>query len=497
MLDLLMARKKAAPCLIAIALVTSGACGARSAQDAELSDSAIPNMPNNPNDPGGPGDGDGDGPGRPGPDGSTGGPFPTDPVDDGSEYLFDQNELRTFELTLSSADLAFLDADPMAEQYVPGSLTFEGEQVSGVGIRYKGSVGSFTGCLSGSYFPPSGSKSCPKLSMKVKIDHADPDAKFHGMKKLLFHAMNLDPSLFRERLGYELFNEMGVHSPRAVHVRLLVNGKFAGLFLLVEEIDGRFTRRRFEDGGKGNLYKEAWPSVLDAEVYRSALETNRNDNPSVEKILAFAKDLASANDTSLPKVLADWIDEDYIARFVAVDRTIKHDDGPYHWYCDAASADFVTKRSFAGTTCGNHNFFWYEDTRAQRVWPVPWDLDNAMANSLHYVTIANNWDDLSASCSSTVSAGFGPRQMPGTCDPFTRGVALSFPERVRSAMAALRSGPFSESAVNARFDAWKAQIGPVVDEAYAADGRQLSRFSWELELGLLQSTLSRLRATVQ
>ena len=39
----------------------------------------------------------------------------------GSDYLFAQDQLHTFELTLSDDDLAFLDADPTAEQYVGGT----------------------------------------------------------------------------------------------------------------------------------------------------------------------------------------------------------------------------------------------------------------------------------------------------------------------------------------------------------------------------------------
>ena len=50
-------------------------------------------------------------------------------------------------------------------------LFFEGDTISPVGIRYKGSVGAFVGCTSGKNpLEPSGRKICKKLSMKVKID---------------------------------------------------------------------------------------------------------------------------------------------------------------------------------------------------------------------------------------------------------------------------------------------------------------------------------------
>ena len=62
-----------------------------------------------------------------------------------SDYIFDQDRLHTFELDLPEASLAALDDDPTAEEYVEGSLTFEGETISPVGIRYKGSVGAWVG----------------------------------------------------------------------------------------------------------------------------------------------------------------------------------------------------------------------------------------------------------------------------------------------------------------------------------------------------------------
>ena len=50
------------------------------------------------------------------------------------------------------------------------------------------------------------------------------------MKKLMFRAMNNDASLMRERLGCWLFRQMGVPAPRAVRARLLINGKYQGMF---------------------------------------------------------------------------------------------------------------------------------------------------------------------------------------------------------------------------------------------------------------------------
>ncbi|MBT6372825.1 MAG: hypothetical protein HOJ86_09165, partial [Acidimicrobiaceae bacterium] len=137
---------------------------------------------------------------------------------DGSGYIFDQERLHTFELTLSDEALAQIDRNPSAEEWVLGSLTFEGETIDRVGIRYKGSIGAWVGCLSDpDWSDPSGHKVCTKLSMKVKVNWDDSNREFYGLRRLQFHTMNLDPSQMHERLGYWLFREMGVPAPRSVH----------------------------------------------------------------------------------------------------------------------------------------------------------------------------------------------------------------------------------------------------------------------------------------
>ena len=256
-----------------------------------------------------------------------------------SSYIFDQKKLPTFELTLPASALAKIDADPTAEEYVEGSLTFEGETISPVGIRYKGSIGAFVGCLSGTdWANPSGRKTCTKLSMKVKINWNDPEARFYGLKKLQFHAQNLDDSQMHDRLGYWFFRKMDVPAPRAIHARLVINGQYSGLYSLVEQIDGRFTRHNFEDG-TGNLYKEIWllrsnGQAYPEQAYIENLKTNEDENPTAEMIQSFAQEIADADEANLQTVVSKWMNIDEIIAYAVVDRMIRNDDGAFHWYCD-------------------------------------------------------------------------------------------------------------------------------------------------------------------
>ena len=277
-----------------------------------------------------------------------------------SDYLYDQELLHTFELTISDAAFAEINDDPSEEEYVEGSLTFEGETISPVGIRYKGSIGAWVGCLAGgSLFEPDGAKTCTKLSMKVKINWEDSSRTFWGVKKLQFHSMNLDPTQMHDRLGYWLFRKMGVPAPRATHARLVINGNYVGLYSFVEQIDGRFVDRQFDDGD-GNLYKEVWPlnhqgSARKRSKFRDALKTNEEDDVTVDYILAFSEELAAAEKNELPEIVAKWMDVEEIIRWAVVDRAIRNDDGPLHWYC----FDGCNTARFRPNTwmCENMHFF--------------------------------------------------------------------------------------------------------------------------------------------
>ncbi|HMI90204.1 MAG TPA: CotH kinase family protein [Polyangiales bacterium] len=370
--------------------------------------------------------------------------------DDDASQVFAANELRSYNLILAAPDLALLDQDPAAEAYVQGMLEVDGEQHGPVGIRYKGSVGAFQPpCTTGGGFSgqPGGAKA-GKCSIKVAFDHVDPEGRFHGLKKLNFHAMNADRSMLRERLVYTLFREAGVASPRIVHARVLINGQLEGLFALVEQIDSRFTRARFTEGGKGNLYKEIWPRHDDRQAYLNALESNRNDMPSVDKVLAFKAAIGMGEGAA-----SAWIDRDYLLHYLAADRVTINDDGFLHWWC------LTQGQGNNPGGIGNHNYYWYEATTAERFWLIPWDVDMSLGGNPR-VRIEPEWREPGAcECAGDF---FG--SMAAVCDPLIDDWAMLGTD-YDAAVDSFLAGPFSEANVTAKLDAWSAQITPVVEES--------------------------------
>lgn len=400
-----------------------------------------------------------------------------------SDYLFDQESLHTYELILSDAALAQIDANPAAEQYVEGMLIFEGDTLSPVGIRYKGSIGAFVGCVSGpDWANPSGRKTCTKLSMKVKINWEGRKEKFYGVRKLQFHAQNLDDSQLRERLGYWLFRSMGVPGPRSVHARLVINGTYSGLYALTEQIDGRFAKSNFEDGD-GNVYKEVWPltaggSAQGAEAYLAALKTNEDD-PSVAIIDEFGQRLADSDPTTVQAVIEDYMDIPEIISYAVVDRMIRHDDGPFHWYC--------------GGGCSNHNYYWYEEPANRELHLIPWDLDNAFENIIFnrnpVTPIADEWGETTDNCQVFAYGAFHFTQRSAACDKLIAGWA-SYTDLYEQKKIEFRDGPFSEAQVNALLDAWTAQMRPAIEEADLAHQDATSVGAWEGAVNQLKSQLT-------
>ncbi len=405
-----------------------------------------------------------------------------------SDYIFDQSKLPTFELNLPPSALARIDADPTAEEYVVGNLTFEGETVSSVGIRYKGSIGAFVGCVSGNnWADPSGYKTCTKLSMKVKVNWEDSDRKFYGLKKLQFHSQNLDPSQMRDRLAYWLFRQMGIPAPRSIHARLLINGTYVGLFALVEQIDGRFTKYHFEDGD-GNLYKEVWPLSSNGQAqaeqtYLQHLKTNEDENPSAALIRNFAEAIAQASDSEAKEVVANWMEVDQIIAYAVVDRMIRVDDGPFHWYC-------------GGGTCTNHNYYWYEEPTTQKLHLIPWDMDNAFENIISnqnpVTPIADDWGAITNDCQVFRYGALQLEQRSAACDPLTAAWA-SFAEEYQQTREAFKVGPFSEPKLTELLDDWSAQIRAATIEAQNTHGDALSLSDWENALAELKKQLTHAR----
>lgn len=397
--------------------------------------------------------------------------------EDAAEYVYDPTKVRTYNIIVAQNDLRNLDSAPAAEVYVPASLEFEGQRIDNLRVRYKGGYGAFLAPCTGDDLFATGVKT-GKCSIKLAFDQVDPEGRFHGLRKLNFHSMNRDQSMLRDRLGYSLFRDSDVVAPRSVHARVLINGRLEGLFALVEQIDGRFTRSRFTEGGEGNLYKEIWPIHRDRNAYLDALETNEDESPSVAGML----DFKAAIERGATAAEA-FIDRDYVMKYVAIDRVIINDDGIFHWWCASDGAG----NNPGGV--GNHNYYWYQESSRDFFWLIPWDFDNAF-NASGMVVVWPEWKASGVCTCASTPTSFVP-QLPASCDPLTQHF-ISWMSDYDRHVEAFISGPFSAAAVNAKLDTWVAQIRPHVVEAAGRLGAPSER-AWEDAVSALRTMIDRAR----
>jgi hypothetical protein len=364
-------------------------------------------------------------------------------IADAAAWVFDEAALRTYTLSLDPAVWENLIATAVDEAYVLADLEVDGESLPQVGLRFKGSFGTLDAC-----FDDTGALVCSKLSIKLKFDQADPEQRLHGLKRLNFHAMRTDRSQMHERLGYRLFRDMGVPAPRATHARVIVNGEYQGVFALVEEIDGRFTKSRFADGD-GNLYKEQWPNSDDLESLTEKLETNE-ETPEHSAMLAFYAALTGASADTLTDVVTEHTDIDRLVSYLAVDRVIRNWDGVTAFYC-------------FGESCDNHNYFFYQHEAEPRFTLIPWDLDNTFAVSDGFDPVPSALE-VPADCSVRYEVFTDVAVQAPACDPLLQGVARSDRSRYAAELTRLLDGPFTLERMNGWLDTWQAQLEPAVAE---------------------------------
>lgn len=427
-------------------------------------------------DPGGAGSGNTGGSGGPdgpgvtqpvNPPGKTGPIGVVIPDDEAQGWVFDETEVHTYELTLDPAVWAALQANARDEQYAEADLSAAGQSVARVGLRFKGSLGTLASCIA-----DDGTITCDKLSMKLKFDEYVPEQRFFGLKRLVFNSMAFDDSLLHERLAYRVYREMGVIAPRSVHARLIINGEDWGVFSMVEDVDGRFTKNHFAEGD-GNLYKEAWPSNFDDDILLDALETNE-EVADHGALVEFQSQLLGAAPEDLPFVVADYLDIDNTMAYLAVDQTINNWDGIGAFYCIEGY-------------CENHNYYWYQDELEARFALIPWDLDNTFEAGDPLDEVPGLLE-LPPDCSVRYPA-FDKTLMAPACDPLLGGLARFDRSRYLTQLDRLLDGPFAPGEIESWIDAWYAQLEPQV----VSDSRGPLLEDFEAAVDRLYSAVETLR----
>ncbi|HWO09979.1 MAG TPA: CotH kinase family protein [Polyangiaceae bacterium] len=376
------------------------------------------------------------------------------------DVLFAAQTLDIY-LTLEPAALNELEEHGNLEQFVPAAARVEraGEAplvFEQLGVRHKG-ADSLHRCWDENGGVRSHVGECQKLSLKLDFDRYDGAARLDGLKQLNLHASVSDLSRLRELVAYQTFREAGVVASRALPAQVFVNGERRGLFIAVEEVDGRFTRVHFPIGPDGNLYKEAWPNVASSdEELALGLRTNEAGG-DVSGLRAFAEAVARAASGDFDAELEPFVELEALLRYVAVDRALINWDGIMAFYSPRAP----------------HNFYWYhDDGPSPRFHLIPWDLDGTFwpfdpyMRPEQWVTAAPvpDFNARPLNCEPRpIWQPEGPERItPPRCDALLDGLATQHWARFAELGQELLDGPLSAARLVERVESWRTRVEPLV-----------------------------------
>ena len=176
-------------------------------------------------------------------------------------------------IVMEEEDWTSCQVNATAEEYVRADFWFDGELVPDVAVRPKGNSSLLFVAASGS----------PRFSLKIDFNLLNRARDFRGLKKVNLNNSWSDPTLLRERLAYELFEQMGIPTPRSSFIDLWVNDTHLGVYTMVEQIDKTFLGLHFPKDD-GHLYKPETPASnlnwteADLEKQRARTETTEPDD---------------------------------------------------------------------------------------------------------------------------------------------------------------------------------------------------------------------------
>jgi hypothetical protein len=243
----------------------------------------------------------------------------------------------------------------MEFKYVHADMEFAGRILKDVAVRYKGN---------GTFMQSRGSL---KRSLKIDLNKYVKGRELAGVSKLNLHNNVTDASWMNEVLSHRLFRDAGVPAPRTAYARVYVTvpgqyeNKYLGLYSLVEDVDNKFAEERFGTR-KGAIFKPVTPSLF-SDLGDDWARYNQTYDPKTDlsekekrRVIEFAKFVTSADDAEFGAKLADYLDLEEFARFMAV--TV--------W--------LSTMDSILGP---GQNYYVYLDPKTRKFQFMPWDLDHS------------------------------------------------------------------------------------------------------------------------
>jgi spore coat protein CotH len=274
-----------------------------------------------------------------------------------TDALFDDTVLHEVYLEMNPGDWEFLKRNYFDNTYYPANFRWNGQTADSSGIRSRGS----------------GSRSGDKPGLRVDFDHYEKHQRFLSLKSVILDNVVQDFSLIKERLTMSLFRRMGIPASRETHTRLHVNGKFVGVYVIVESVDKAFLKRELGEDG-GHLYEYKWTGQPyhfefqggDGSLYVPSpfKPETHEDDPKPEFLVEFIRFANESSDEDFQARIGEFLDVRRFARHLAVENFVSEIDG-------------IT--GYAGM----NNLSLYRFKASNKWQFIPWDKDRAFAEMSH------------------------------------------------------------------------------------------------------------------
>jgi hypothetical protein len=250
--------------------------------------------------------------------------------------VFDPLSVHAITLEMDPADWADIAGNPWAKNWHQADFAWEGERVSGVGVRAFGSGSLVSG----------------KPSLKISMDHYVDGQQWRGLDEVKLDNSSQDYGFLNERIATEVLRGADLPAGRTGYATVQVNSADVGFFVVLESIDDRFVERWFGDdsghlyGTNEHYYGQGLNPIEGDPLTWYAPQTSAGGDAT--DVQALAGIVASGSDEEL----SDVLDLDEFAR-ITVYRAIM-----------GALDDFAAD--------GN-NFYLYDNHGLWQL--VPWDFD--------------------------------------------------------------------------------------------------------------------------
>ena len=275
------------------------------------------------------------------------------------DNIFAENQIITIELNFSQTNFwDSLENNYNTASYMKADLILTDStgvySFTEIGVRLKGNS---------SYGHPGNKK-----SFKIDFNEYVTGQNYDGLKKLNFSNGFKDPSFMREKLFFDLCQEVGVPAPRSNFANVYFNGTLWGFYSVIEQIDDQFLDWRILDDN-GNLFKAGdnfggGPGGGGNEADLKHYGTNQVDYEDRYEL----KTNETANDWSDLIALTDFIDNSSAAVFESdLENYIEINE-----YISSAALDNLFSNLDSYTESARNYYIYHNLTSNKWEW-IKWD----------------------------------------------------------------------------------------------------------------------------